>query len=1010
MSSPRNNSNLGPPPAHPMPRRASPENSITLRNHRLAREASLRPNVSQHSPSTEAPTFRPTPTAGDSDDANAADWFDNENQNTRHGAQSMDVDPPFYLKASDSSSTDLPLLAGGFLGPPHATTTTGQSSSADDYRSIVDDLTIQIQRLREENKRLRSRGPDVMKDEQLFEVRCHDLLSRRKKRELEATLREFAANLKETQSNRNSAGSSQRKKSSASSRNHQKAMYSSGSGSMSKHASSTASQSRPVDSAYASGSGPYSSGTSLTRPSLGSAQSSGRKVENYLREIPEGLYQGPTVLSDKDKKKTVVRRLEQIFTGKITGRSLGRTVTAAPAGVSAANLPPPNLLASSSLSSSMDRPQTMPQVDLHPLKHTQPPAPLPAPAPPPPAPPLTSFAPAPHTSTSAPNLEPHREAQMLPRSGKKGRSRDNLSMSNSNSNGDESGKTTTQTRPSANPTAGAQTNSLIASPLEQRPTRPLDLDPDRAQVPSENMEYLRHLGLVPPELLQGSMASCEDVPADADGWVYLNLLCNMAQLHIFSVTPDFIRNAVSEKSTKFQLSPDGNKIRWRGGCEGTRFSSDSSGGASQKSPMTDETEGSEGGDRHHSKRQRIGPKDDHPSAPSSKHAGRQSSGANNNAPSQRTPSTHFHYKPLFVRRGSSQETSTDGSSSYDAGESFNPGSQWGRSGSGSNQRRGKKRRANGAVIYYSGAPFCTDLSRDPGEFSSDTYMQSDEHGGSETVSVPGPVSEPPRPPIQRTTSGSSLPFRPLSDGLDAFRANDDAGSIDSDDVKEIDMTMLWSDGDMQDGKEDVVASLAVPPMQASGTFGIEPQDHFKVVVETRRPRQGAQGVGSDAMLSHVGDAIISRLESMTTASPVAAGASGRLHRSSGCPVSVEYVSRRLEVLAPSEVPPPLSFVPFTDTSSSYNSALAFSADISEEAGSASELMSRRANPHHSDDPDSPNGASSGAVADGELDDNDDLMAGDERVSDERRSKGSSVATAGGGIASGYSSGAADSPL
>jgi hypothetical protein len=94
MSSPRNNSNLGPPPAHPMPRRASPENSITLRNHRLAREASLRPNVSQHSPSTEAPTFRPTPTAGDSDDANAADWFDNENQNTRHGAQSMDGEAP----------------------------------------------------------------------------------------------------------------------------------------------------------------------------------------------------------------------------------------------------------------------------------------------------------------------------------------------------------------------------------------------------------------------------------------------------------------------------------------------------------------------------------------------------------------------------------------------------------------------------------------------------------------------------------------------------------------------------------------------------------------------------------------------------------------------------------------------------------------------------------------------------------------------------------------------------
>lgn len=101
---------------------------------------------------------------------------------------------------------------------------------------------------------------------------------------------------------------------------------------------------------------------------------------------------------------------------------------------------------------------------------------------------------------------------------------------------------------------------------DQRPTRPLDLDIHRAQVPEDNMQYIRHLGL-------GSPTRHEN---ETEGWVYLNLLMNMAQLHTLNVTPDFIKRAVSDMSERFELSPDGRKIRWKGGEDGTRLASDSS--------------------------------------------------------------------------------------------------------------------------------------------------------------------------------------------------------------------------------------------------------------------------------------------------------------------------------------------------------------------------------------------------------------------------------------------------
>ncbi|CRK28047.1 hypothetical protein BN1708_015083 [Verticillium longisporum] len=716
-----------------------------------------------------------------------------------------------------------------------------RSSSTGDYRSVIDDLTVEIQKLKDELKKYKQSGPDLLKRDKLFEIKVHGL-PKRKKRELEATLRDFASGLSESAS---AETSSARKKSS---RNHDK-MYSV-SGSMSKHASSSSGSNwKHADSAYASAStGPNTSGTSITRPSMSSrARSSEQKVESYLKDIPEGLYPRHMVMTDKEKKKLVVRRLEHLFTGKITGqafREKGAVLAAKSSDVTTGQ------------GSMVHQPPSL----AHP--------------------------------------EASREARIAEEPSKKSRSRDNDSTENSN--GDQNETT-------GNVAVARTSNSVSppdATPAEQRPTRPLDLDPHRKQVPSENMDYIRHLGLVPPELLP--VHEVQDVASDADGWVYLNLLCSLAQLHIVNVTPDFIRTAVTEKSTKFQLSHDGRKIRWRGGCDGTRFSSDSSGDGSRQSPSFEDTDGSNEEElRKKSKKVQVAGEVDPSSAHlSSKHnptlLGKTSVSPDN-----------FHYKPMFVHQSTSggQSSMDDTSSSIGPVEDSNlDDSRWGNSGSGTSLR--KKRRRDGAIIYYNGAPFCTDLSGDPGDTSPTSHMAS----SGQQKSSSGPEFVRPDPP-QRTTSGSALRFRPLSDNIRAvtvaIRAEpeltDPYLTTDDSDDSEIEGSFLWSDSQQ---------FLTVQQLEPSGLGGVVPEDHFMVVCGTKRPKANTLPVQRE-MSDTFAKYVVNRISSQLSANPLqkAAPALGKSPL-----VEIDYVSGRIKRFAPMPLPPPSCFFPpfSTNTESSFD--------------------------------------------------------------------------------------------
>jgi len=886
-----------PPPSssktgHPLPRRASPANSVTLRHHRLARDASLK--ASQGSGPAVKTTTTTSPrrnSSGDSNETGQSDpntWFDQSNQNPTATFDSnvMEVDPPFFQKESDSSNEDKPYYNHHQLAPPKLTA--AHSSSADDYRSVIDDLTVEIQKLREELKRYKNTGPDMLRKEKLFEIKCHGL-PKKKKRELEATLRDFAASL---DGSPDASSTQNKKKSRHANRDN---MYS---GSGSKHASSSSgSNFRPADSAYASMStGAKSSGTSLSRPSMGSQAKSSEAVESYLRDIPEGLYPRHMIMTDKERKKLVVRRLEQLFTGKIGGRHVVKKQPVQPSGSSAALAPvvadtQPN--ATNASNSLVHEPPTL----------------------------------------QTGGKEATREARILPteqqsgHSGKKSRSADNGSASNSNGDNTESGGNGNSTGSGTNPSPPMTTLP------EQRPTRPRDLDPDRAQVPAENMDYIRHLGLVPPELLAEQHS--RDVHPDAEGWVYLNLLCNLAQLHMINVTPDFVRSAVTGMSTKFQLSPDGRKIRWRGGTEGTKFSSDSSGYNSQKSPSTDDTED---GSENKRKRQKTGRStgDEFQSGSSSKNGLKYD-------PQLCAPSESFHYKPLFAQQESSGgQTSLDETvSSFGPPEESNIGeSRWGLSGSGASSR--KKRRHDGAIIYYSGAPFCTDLSGDPGDMSPTTQMRA-----GQTQTDKDNFKVPPSP-LRRTDSGSFLNYRPLTDRGVLSNQQSSAMEIDSedppsltddtDDASEIDLDFTWSNN---------AQYMQHYPLEPCGLGGVLPEDHFMVVVSTKRPKQDDLSSAVIGRTSENTDAVVRRMETMTTSSPKL-GVSKSMPIAGPLPVEIEYMSGRIKRLTPVSLPPPaIFFPPFSPSESTADDDDDVSDDL-DMSQSLRDLMGQRTLQHQSD--------------------------------------------------------------
>ncbi|KAF1985709.1 hypothetical protein K402DRAFT_356598 [Aulographum hederae CBS 113979] len=771
---------------------------------------SLKPGTQKHS-------------SGES--SNAERWFESSNNNIAQSAASFtENEPPFFLRNSSSSETP-PDVTDRRIAPFQPETSElpyrscllpeeSRESGSDDFRNIIDDLTVENRKLKRRLKKYKKVHDTHLQADKLFEIRVHGL-SAEKKKELEETLWKFSMGLEEPPTAVSTVPSTH---------GH---VGSSNSGhlpsSLDNRQTSSHTSTRFGDSAYASMSAsgqnsaaPSGHDSEHKKASKSTMTRQQQNVRSYLHEIPQGLLPTRSVaMSEKAKKKMVVRRMEQIFAGK------------GPAPDGHQHQIQQEEVAQSAAQA--DRKATEDAgrfVKREGLREAQ----------------------IMHEPTEDPvQPEPERE---------KPRITSGILKPDMESRGTDTGE---------------------ESP-NQRPTRPLDLDPHRAQVPQENIDYMRHLGFSPADI--NSTHQLED----DHGWIYLNLLINMAQLHTVNVTPEFVKQAVSDYSTKFELTPDGRKIRWRGGDDITRNSSDSSpDGQNQPSTVS--------GRKLKKRGKAIG----------------QSNGGTNNSLSMSTPQFDEHrnklaYVPLFYQN---QETESDDDFSpepqisWSSPEQDQTGVSSGLTSSGVRNDTQKKNTPgdDGPIIFYNKFRFCTDLSGDRNNKPLATpNTASSLNAWPVGASPPRPTKGAPKEPEMR----GPLYHVNIDD------ASEDAMDVDDDQPSsELNMSLVSG------GSSEDLAATRQPMfinLDASGVGGVQPDDHFSIDVESRsRTVKDVSGGARHATVHKYPNRIVAALAERRK--PEEAAGKGKatdqfLRR--------EIISARRTQLEASVLPPPSFLIPGND--------------------------------------------------------------------------------------------------
>ena len=687
-----------------------------------------------------------------------------------------------------------------------------EGSSVDDFRSVIDDLTVENNKLKRRLKKYEKLHDAHLKDEKLFEVRIHGLPPE-KKRELEATLRKFAASLGPSAANAFPPGG-----------------YSSLLPMLktSKTASSQASH-HNADSAYASMS---ASGQGSSAPSGMDGKNQQhtptqymaarrQNIHSYLHHTTEGLMpqQNPDTMTERAKKRLVVRRMEQLFAGK--GAIAGG---------------PQQSVQQQEVS------QNAARADRSALEATGQQA----------------------------GEEGTREAHIM-------KEEADESMSSTEKKSEQTSLRKQLEKRKLRPSLSRSQDS----DLEQRPTRPLDLDPHRAQVPAENIRYMRQMGFSPQD--PGGNRS----PEDGHAWIYLNFLINMAQLHTINVTSDFVRNSLGEHSNKFEISSDGRRVRWRGSNSITRNSS--SGGGSSNERVSDES--AEG----QSPRKR--PKLVHRTSGQSAYP---SGGIVANAAHRLRPENSRHaYTPLFSHRDDTDEA--DDSSSEEEELSESPpypvpiaGGSSGMTSSGIRTNLGvpgasvrkKPKRDDGPIIFYNNARFCTDLTGDS------------KHDGSQVGPMYTPASSV---PVGKPSNLANLPSEKRGPLAEASRLPEPM-EISDNPIPES-MEVFFPPG----SPTKSASSKAQEPieLEVTGIGGVWPADNFSISVNSQHASSS----------EHVAPTAASHFK--TTALPPRVR---QILESSGITpktqpvIDKEFVASAVRDLPPSELPGPLSFMPSEDES------------------------------------------------------------------------------------------------
>ncbi|KAF2005894.1 hypothetical protein P154DRAFT_530197 [Amniculicola lignicola CBS 123094] len=785
------------------PRRAPAHRSVSLKHSPSAWPSNKTAQYPSQAPSPESPaglasdranppsTVSPKPfpnkeSSGESSDAGK--WFENANNNAVQSNTSfIDNDPPYFLRNSSSSTTPSD-ARGAPAARVHVSTSmpyrpvllkypSGDGSSADDFKGVIDDLTVANKRLKQKLKKYEKLYDAHLQDEKLFEVRFHGLPDHKKK-ELEEMLTKFAANLDD--------GSG----------HHAPVVHNpttfrvAESGYASLSASGQNSTSAP--------SGQENDHRAMSKSQYNRQQQS---IQSYLHDIPPGLMPRQAApMTDKTKRKLVVRRLEQVFSGKISVPG---------------NHPQPMQQEEVAQSAAMaDRQEQA-------------------------------------ASGQLMKREGHREARIM-----------------SASEEEWYFPYIDQEKGSGSP--------------DQRPTRPLDLDPSRAQVPADNMEYIRHLGFTPPDMVTG------DAPEEGHGWIYLNLLINMAQLHTINVTTDFVKDAVGEYSAKLELSPDGRKVRWKGGNGLSRNSSDSSSEhLSELSPSEHV--------KSPSKRMKIG----HPGINEPVNDPEWQARRTARAIKEREQKK-FAYTPMFFHKEDSEDD--DENYRFDVhSSSLSPphaprGDSSGFASSAMPSLTSRRRHDDGPIIFYNKAKFCADLSGNHNGTAS-AHASSYQSFGAEPLGCTQPPHQSPRCSDARGLR-SLLNASPMAidqkEGEHATSSEDGLGGFSSPTLSIVSST---NSSDIMD-------------FEASGIGGVQPEDNFSIRVKrshTQIRPSGMIAVSQSVKKPHLyPKKVLEALKEHTSNDGLPPGRR---------PLIKEKILSICHKVLPNSKLPPASFLPFDSTSS-----------------------------------------------------------------------------------------------
>lgn len=754
------------------------------------------------------------------------------------------------------------------------------------FRSVIDDLTVQNKKLKQKLKKYEKLHCAHLQKEKLFEVRIHGLAAHQK-RELEETLQRFASNIEESLKELQLGPEPIQVSAPA------LAFFN-------EPSPSPTSNSKPIDSAYASMSGQ----TGLSHPqdqfkhdkllpTSSNPLLSHQNVKTYLQDIPETLMpQHSLVMSERSKSKMVVKRLEQIFTGR---KALDGSYH-------------------QSQQQLQEVSKSAAQRDARRLKG--------------------------HDYGYRPFREGVREARILPHNvnlkvdslseanlatqqarqssepeeyqlSKEGMREARVLLGDSELTMDSLSETIRSVQQSRRSTAEAEVIFRDKQPirdvsLEQRPTRPLDLEIDRAQVQSDNIDYIRHLGI--PALATEAVTR----PDANSGWVYLNLLINMAQLHTLNVTPGFIRHAVADISSKLELSADGTKVRWSGGTKRTTMSTDGEDSDDIENRKSSDTRFPTLNGGLSGELQSIADMEDRQDSnsallvPATESSGAPEIGAKLRPMilDELIRRDNFQYEPLFSHSAPSEEECSDqptDSSSSDQMEdatALDSGSR-GMIASEAKLRRHNKR--DGPIIFYKKARFCTDLSGDPSgavlrETAYCRYMK-------QPIGCPMVSSAEDSDNVNEdTTDGDSV--------LDMMEADIDSAQS------------IHSALDLEDMKLSISACVSpnapMIPLEPSGLAGIQPEDNFVIKVQVRHGQQMRRKSGKLSPFSRLPSRVRRVLHDIPRKSIT--GPRYKIdtirNQPAQAPIQSEIISTAMTQLPPSSLPPP-SYIclPFSSSGS-----------------------------------------------------------------------------------------------